>query len=109
MVVRAYNRLENGDLIQMAISGKKIPVADNRQKKESYKLSVVVPCYKAELFMSRTIDAILSSTLTDIELILVIDGSPQNDLEVARWYEKNYGCVKVISQENWGLSFARNR
>ena len=109
MVVRAYNRLENGDLIQMAISGKKIPVSDNRQKKDSYKLSVVVPCYKAELFMSRTIDAILSSTLTDIELILVIDGSPQNDLEVARWYEKNYGCVKVISQENWGLSFARNR
>lgn len=109
MVVRAYNRLENGDLIQMAISGKKIPVADNRQKKDSYKLSVVVPCYKAELFMSRTIDSILSSTLTDIELILVIDGSPQNDLEVARWYEKNYGCVKVISQENWGLSFARNR
>lgn len=109
MVVRAYNRLENGDLIQMAISGKKIPVADNRQKKDSYKLSVVVPCYKAELFMSRTIDSILSSTLTDIELILVIDGSPQNDLEVARWYEKNYWCVKVISQENWGLSFARNR
>lgn len=109
MVVRAYNRLENGDLIQMAISGKKIPVADNRQKKDSYKLSVVVPCYKAELFMSRTIDSILSSTLTDIELILVIDGSPQNDLEVARWYEKNYSCVKVISQENWGLSFARNR
>lgn len=109
MVVRAYNRLENGDLIQMAISGKKIPVADNRQKKDSYKLSVVVPCYKAELFMSRTIDSILSSTLTDIELILVIDGSPQNDLEVARWYEKNYWCVKVISQENWGLPFARNR
>lgn len=109
MVVRAYNRLENGDLIQMAISGKKIPVADNRQKKDSYKLSVVVPCYKAELFMSRTIDSILSSTLTDIELILVIDGSPQNDLEVANWYKDHYWCVKVISQENWGLSFARNR
>lgn len=108
MEIRAYNKLENWSLILMWRELVKLDWRE-RDESDSYRLSVVVPCYKAEMFMSRTIAAILGSSLPDIELILVIDGSPQNDLEVANWYKDHYWCVKVISQENWGLSFARNR
>lgn len=80
-----------------------------RDKSDSYKLSVVVPCYKAELFMCRTIDSILSNTLTDIELIIVNDGSPENDLEIAKRYADNYPCVKVIDKPNTWLCDTRNK
>ena len=79
-----------------------------RNKSDNYKLSVVVPCYKAELFMCRTIDSILSSTLSDIELIIVNDGSPENDLEIAKRYADNYPCVKVIDKPNTWLCDTRN-
>jgi len=108
MVVKCFDRLGEDRLVQLAISHRKIPREDNRQRKDLYKLSVVVPCYKSETFMSRTIDSILSSSLDDIQLILVNDGSPDNALEIAKRYEKNYWCVKVINQENLKLCMARN-
>jgi cellulose synthase/poly-beta-1,6-N-acetylglucosamine synthase-like glycosyltransferase len=58
--------------VQLAISKKEVELP-KREKSDSYKLSVVVPCYKSELFMSRTIDSILSSSLSDIQLVLVND------------------------------------
>ena len=108
LVVKCFDRLGEDRLVQLAISHRKIPREDNRQRKDSYKLSVVVPCYKSESFMSRTIDAILSSSMDNLQLILVNDGSPDNALEIMKRYEKNYWCVKVINQENLKLSMARN-
>ena len=61
-----------------------------REKSDSYKLSVVIPLYNSELFMCRTIDAILSSSLEDIELILIDDGSTDKSLEIAKRYADNY-------------------
>ena len=106
IIVKAYNRLEDGRLVWLAESHKWYPLS--RQESDSYKLSVVVPCYKAELFMSRTIDSILSSTLTDIEVIIVNDGSPEKDLEIAKRYAEMYGCVKVIDKPNTWLCDTRN-
>jgi glycosyltransferase involved in cell wall biosynthesis len=40
--------------------------------------------------MARTIDSILSNSLDKIQLVLVIDGSPDNALEIAKRYEKEY-------------------
>lgn len=79
-----------------------------RNKLKNYKLSVVVPLYQSELFMCRTIDSILSSLLDKVELILVDDWSTDKSYEIAKRYEKNYGCVKAIHQENKWVSFARN-
>ena len=107
IVVKAYDRLEDGRLLWLAESYKWYPLS--RQESDSYKLSVVVPCYKAELFMSRTIDSILSSSLTDIELIIVNDGSPEKDLEIAKRYADMYSCVKVIDKPNTWLCDTRNK
>ena len=58
--------------------------------------------------MCRTIDAILSSSLDSIQLILVNDGSPDNSYEIAKRYEKNYSCVTVLTKPNSWASESRN-
>lgn len=86
----------------------KLPSRNGRMSSESYKLSVVVPLYQSELFMCRTIDSILSSSLSDIELILIDDWSSDKSYEIAKRYEKEYGCVVAHHQENQGVSVTRN-
>lgn len=105
--VRAYDRYWDNKLIRIWEWTGLVDL-HNREKSDSYKLSVVVPCYKASLFMARTIDAILSSSLDSIEIIIVNDGSPENDLEIAKRYADHYGCVTVIDQPNQWLCVARN-
>ncbi len=71
-------------------------------------ISVIVPVYKVEPYLSRCIDSILSQTFTDFELILVDDGSPDNCGEICDEYAKKDTRIHVIHQENGGLSVARN-
>lgn len=78
------------------------------RKKTEYKISVVIPVYNTELFLPRTVDSILSSSMPDIEIILVNDGSKDDSLKICKWYAKNFPCVSVISQENHWLAIARN-
>ena len=107
VIVNAYEKLSDNRLLRIWESWNvELPT---REKSDSYKLSVVVPCYKAEVFMARTIDSILSSSLTDIELIIVNDGSPENDLQIAKRYADNYSCVKVIDKPNTWLCDTRNK
>lgn len=56
--------------------------------------------------MKECIDSILSQTYTNIELIIINDGSTDDSLEILNQYEKN--CFTLISQENKGQSYARN-
>lgn len=104
--VRAYEKLSDNRLLRIWEWWKvDLP---HREKSDSYKLSVVVPLYKAENFMSRTIDAILSSSLDSIQLILVNDGSPDNSLQIAKRYADNYSCVSVLTKTNSWASESRN-
>ena len=107
--VRGY-RKEWEDYIQNSVSIREIrlPSRNGGMSSESYKLSVVVPLYQSELFMCRTIDSILSSSLSDIELILIDDWSSDKSYEIAKRYEKEYGCVVAHHQENQGVSVTRN-
>ena len=70
------------------------------------KISVVIPCYNQAQYLLGSIETVLSQTLQPHEIIVVVDGSPDNSLEVAQGYER-YG-VKVINQVNKGLASARN-
>ena len=78
------------------------------RKKSDYKISVVIPVYNAEIFLPRTIDSILSSSMPDIEIILVDDGSTDNSLNICKWYAKNFPCVSFIQQKNQRVAIARN-
>ncbi len=71
-------------------------------------ISVIVPVYNAEQYLCECIESILNQTLTDIELILVDDGSPDNSGAICDEYAKKDIRVKVFHQENRGVSAARN-
>lgn len=72
------------------------------------KLSVIVPVYNAENELKKSIESILSQTEKNIEIILVDDGSSDKSLYICKEFEKKDGRIKVIHQENSGVSVARN-
>ena len=87
--VKGYRKdWENYIQTSTSIRELKLPSRNGSMSSESYKLSVVVPLYQSELFMCRTIDSILSSSLSDIELILIDDWSSDKSYEIAKRYEK---------------------
>jgi glycosyltransferase involved in cell wall biosynthesis len=71
-------------------------------------ISVIVPIYKTEIYLKQCIDSILAQTLTDIEIILVDDGSPDNCPAICDEYAKKDKRVKVIHQKNGGYGKACN-
>ncbi len=72
------------------------------------KLSVVVPVYKAQDFLSKCVDSILAQDEESLELILVDDGSTDRSGEICDAYAERDCRVRVIHQENAGVSAARN-
>ena len=72
------------------------------------KISIIVPVYNVEMYIHHCIDSILSQTYTDFELILVDDGSPDNCGNICDAYAQKDSRIRVIHQENSGLSAARN-
>ena len=73
------------------------------------KVSVVVPIYNVEAYLPRCLNSLRRQTLSDIEIILVDDGSPDRCGEIADRYARGDGRFLVIHQANAGLSAARNR
>lgn len=71
-------------------------------------ISIIVPVYKVEKFLSRCIDSILNQTFTKFELILIDDGSPDNCPKICDDYSIKDSRIKVIHQKNSGVSVARN-
>ena len=71
-------------------------------------VSVIVPVYNAEGVVSRGVDSVLAQSYTDFELILVDDGSTDGSGAICDNYAQQDGRVKVIHQENAGVSAARN-
>ena len=71
-------------------------------------ISVIVPVYKVEDFLSRCVDSILRQSYSDFDLILVDDGSPDRCGQMCEAYARQDSRVHVIHQENGGLSAARN-
>ena len=71
-------------------------------------ISVIVPVYRVEEYLERCVESILSQTYENLEVILVDDGSPDRCPAICDAYAGKDARVKVIHQENKGLSGARN-
>lgn len=81
----------------------------NMEKPNDYKLSVVIPAYNAQKFISRCISSALASDLKEIEVIAVDDGSTDETKDILSWYENMYSqFFKKIFKENGGAAEARN-
>ena len=70
-------------------------------------LSVVIPLYNKEKQIKRTVDSVLNQAYTDFVLIIINDGSTVASLEIVRGIKDDR--IRVISQPNSGVSYARNR
>ena len=71
-------------------------------------ISVIVPVYKVEPYLNQCVESILAQTYTDLEILLVDDGSPDRCRQICDEYEKQDYRVKVIHTENHGLAATRN-
>ena len=73
------------------------------------KVSVIVPCFNAEKYISKALDSLLSQTLDDMEIIVINDGSSDNSKEIIDEYYKKYpNKIRVYHQENKGIASVRN-
>lgn len=71
-------------------------------------ISVVVPVYKAEPYFQKCIDSIRNQTYTNLEILLVDDGSPDRCGEMCDAFAKEDSRIRVFHKENGGQSSARN-
>lgn len=71
-------------------------------------ISVIVPIYKVEDYLERCVDSIINQSYSNLEIILVDDGSPDNCPQICDNYAKQDSRVKVVHKVNGGLSDARN-
>lgn len=76
--------------------------------KELIKISIIVPIYNVETYLKRCILSIINQTYSNIEIILVNDGSKDDSLKICQEFAKEDTRIKVIDKENGGLSDARN-
>lgn len=73
-----------------------------------YLVSIIIPVYKVEQFLPKCIESAINQTYSNIEIILVDDGSPDKCGELCDHYKSSDSRINVIHQSNAGLSAARN-
>lgn len=73
-------------------------------------ISLIVPVYKTEEFIIRCLTSLVKQNIAaeNFEIIVVIDGSPDNSLQLVTQFANDHPNIKVIEQGNMGLSEARN-
>ena len=72
-------------------------------------VSIIVPVYRAEAYLSACVDSVLNQTFPDFELFLVDDGSPDNCGTICDAYARKDSRIRVIHRENGGQAAARNQ
>lgn len=71
-------------------------------------VSIIVPVYNVENYLETCVNSLLKQTYNNIEIILVDDGSTDHSGEICDKYADQHSVIRVIHQENQGLSGARN-
>ena len=80
----------------------------NTEKKEEFLVSVIIPVYNAEAYLGYCLNSAMGQSYTNIEVIIVNDGSTDGSLEICRQYEAIDPRFQVIDIPNGGVSHARN-
>lgn len=73
------------------------------------KISVIVPVYNVEKYLKKSLQSLIKQSFNDIEIICINDGSTDNSLKILNDFANSDSRIKIISQENLGVSAARNR
>lgn len=72
------------------------------------KISVIIPVYNAEKYLTKCLNSIVNQTYTNLEIILVNDGSKDSSLNICYEYNKKDDRIKIINNDNHGASYSRN-
>ncbi|MBO5509469.1 MAG: glycosyltransferase, partial [Lachnospiraceae bacterium] len=72
------------------------------------KVSIIMPVYNSEEYLSKAVDSVLAQDFDGFELILVDDGSPDGSGAICDDYAARFNNVKVVHKENGGICSARN-
>lgn len=72
------------------------------------KISVIIPVYNVEKYIRRCLDSVVNQTYSNLDIILVNDGTPDNSGEILEEYAKKDDRIRVFHNDNMGLSGARN-
>lgn len=70
--------------------------------------SIIIPIYNCEQYIERCLTSILNQNVKNIEIILINDGSTDKSGNICDVFSQKYPCIKVIHQENKGVSYSRN-
>ncbi len=76
--------------------------------KSSKLVSIIIPVYNKEQYIQECIDSVTSQTYTNIEIVIIDDGSKDNSLKICQENAKKDNRIKVFSKQNGGISSARN-
>lgn len=71
-------------------------------------ISVIIPCYNVQEYLEECLDSVINQTFRDIEIICINDGSTDNTLNILEKYAKDDDRIRIINQDNSGLSVSRN-
>ena len=73
------------------------------------KISVLIPSYQVEPFISRCLDSVISQTYPNLEILVVDDGSSDGTVDVLRSYAANDDRIRVWQEVHRGVSIVRNQ
>ena len=76
--------------------------------KKDIKVSIIIPVYNVEKYLAECLDSVIKQSHSNLEIILVDDGSKDNSGKIADRYAEKDSRIKVIHKENEGVSTARN-
>lgn len=72
-------------------------------------LSIIIPVYNKEKYLTETLNSVLAQTYTNSEVLLINDGSSDNSLRICKEFHGKCERIRIINQENSGASAARNQ
>ena len=72
------------------------------------RISVIIPCYNVDTYIKECVESVIVQTFTDIEVIIVDDGSTDQSPQICEDLAKQDDRIRVVHKTNGGLSDARN-
>lgn len=74
---------------------------------DKIKVSVILPVYNSEKYISKTLESLINQSLKEIEIICINDGSKDATIQILQEFEKKDNRIKIIDKENQGVWKAR--
>ena len=71
---------------------------------ENNLISIIVPIYNSENYIKKCLDSILAQTYSNLEVILIDDGSTDNSYNICKDYQKKDNRIVLLQQKNAGLA-----